>query len=307
MTHIRHLVETDTADAREAFDRFVASLRTNLNDGVTPDDAIEMLAQHLVTRPVFDALFANYPFSQQNPVSRSLDAILHVLDQQALDEEVAPLEPFYESVRRRASSIDNAEARQRIVVELYDGFFRTAFPRTAARLGIVYTPVELVDFILQSADWALHQTFGLHLTSPDVHVLDPFTGSGTFLVRLLQSDLLDPADLARKYHSELHANEILLLPYYIAAVNIEDAYHQRAQQAYQPFPGIVLTDTFQLGEQAGAFEALFLENNTRARRQTRQPIQVIVGNPPWSVGQDSANDQNQNQAYPQLDERIRTT
>lgn len=210
--------------------------------------------------------------------------------------------------------MDSAEARQRIVIELYDKFFQTAFPRLKERLGIVYTPLEVVDFILKSADYALQQEFGVGLSDPGVHVLDPFTGTGTFIVRLLQGGLINAGDLERKFKQELHANEIVLLAYYIAAVNIEYAYHlARAQsgvrdEAYQPFEGIVLTDTFQLTEGKGSLEEqMFPDNNKRARKQKAVDIRVIVGNPPYSVGQDSANDNNQNLKYPVLDERIEST
>ncbi len=172
----------------------------------------------------------------------------------------------------------------------------------------------MVDFILKSADYALKQEFGVAISDPGVHVLDPFTGTGTFIVRLLQGGLINAPDLERKFKQELHANEIVLLAYYIAAVNIEYAYHlARAQgsvrgEAYQPFEGIVLTDTFQLTEGKDSLEeAMFPDNNKRARKQKAVDIRVIVGNPPYSVGQDSENDNNKNMKYQDLDERIRST
>ena len=149
-------------------------------------------------------------------------------------------------MRRRVEGVDNAEGKQRVIVELYDKFFATAFKKTVDQLGIVYTPVEIVDFILNSADEVLRAEFGQGLTDEGVHILDGFTGTGTFIVRLLQSGLIEPHDLARKYANELHANEILLLAYYIAAVNIETTYADLARaSADRPFPGLVLTDTFQ--------------------------------------------------------------
>ena len=160
-------------------------------------------------------------------------------------------------MRRRARALDNAEARQKVLLELYERFFAVALKKDAERLGIVYTPVEVVDFILHSADHALQQHFGRRLTDEDVHILDPFTGTGTFIVRLLQNpELIRDADLVRKFTTELHANEIVLLAYYIAAINIEEAYHGRRgmESAYAPFEGIAsLTDTFNLGEGEGRF------------------------------------------------------
>ncbi|MDP9357859.1 MAG: N-6 DNA methylase [Chloroflexota bacterium] len=178
----------------------------------------------------------------------------------------------------------------------------------AERLGIVYTPVEVVDFIIHSVEAALQQEFGVSISDPGVHVIDPFTGTGTFIVRLLQSGIIRPEDLLTKYRDELHANEIVLLAYYIAAINIEATYHDLAGGAYVPFEGIVLTDTFQLSESRSAMDTVFFpENNKRAVRQQAADIRVVIGNPPYSVGQSTANDNNQNLSYPQLDARIRTT
>ena len=182
-----------------------------------------MLAQHLITKPVFEALFENYSFVRHNPVSRALQGMLDLLEAQALEKDTVVLSRFYESVKMRVSGLDNAEARQRVIVELYDKFFRTAFPRTVEKLGIVYTPVEIVDFINRSVADVLQAAFGRSLSDTGVHVLDPFTGTGTFLVRMVESGLITPAALPRKYAAELHANEIVLLAYYIASINIENA------------------------------------------------------------------------------------
>ena len=310
ITRITSLLANPNSVAAGRFDTFLAGLRGNLNDGITRTDAIEMLAQHLITRPVFDALFEGYEFGTHNPVAQTMQAMLDVLDEHTLDAENATLEQFYASVRQRAKGVDNAEGRQRIIVELYDKFFATAFKKTVDKLGIVYTPVEIVDFILHSADWALRREFGQGLTDQGVHVLDGFTGTGTFMVRLLQSGLITPHDLARKYANELHANEILLLAYYIAAVNIETAYQdiaadQFGQDTYLPFEGLVLADTFQMHEDGDVDDLqVFPENNERLTKQRDLDIRVIVGNPPYSSGQESANDNNQNEKYPHLDASI---
>ncbi len=176
------------------------------------------------------------------------------------------------------------------------------------KLGIVYTPVPVVDFIINSANYALQQEFGVGIGSEGVHVLDPFTGTGTFMVRLLQSGLIPKADLPRKYAQELHANELVLLAYYIAAINIEETYHGlMAEDAYTPFEGIVLTDTFQLAEGEGRIEGVFPANSQRAEKQRKNDIRVIIGNPPYSAGQKSQNDNNKNLEYPYLDKRINDT
>ena len=154
-----------------------------------------------------------------------MQKMLDMLHEHSLEKETATLEKFYASVRDRAKGLDNAEARQKVVIELYDEFFRTAFPRMAERLGIVYTPIEVVDFIIHSVEDVLREEFNTGLAEKDVHIIDPFTGTGTFLVRLLQSGLIPPDKLLHKYRHELHANEIVLLAYYIAAINIEEAFH----------------------------------------------------------------------------------
>ena len=305
---IRVLLEQPHAKGKKAFEEFLKGVRKNLNPGISEDDAIEMLAQHIITRPVFDALFEGYAFTSHNPVSQSMQKIMDILEAQALDKEHETLEGFYASVRDRVSGVSDPKGRQKIIVELYDKFFKTAFPKMVERLGIVYTPVEVVDFILRSADVALRKHFKTCLSDHNVHILDPFTGTGTFIVRLLESGLIPQALLAHKYKHELHANEIVLLAYYIAAINIEEAFHRATQGDYEPFPGIVLTDTFQMTESEDFIDRLALpENNARVERQMAQPIRVIVGNPPYSAQQDSENDNNKNLAYPTLDERIRST
>ena len=306
------------------FERFLAALRANLNDSITAESAIDMLSQHLVTKPVFDAVFDGYDFAAENPVAQVMGRMLRVLEGSNLEAETEQLEGFYESVRERCAGIDNAAGKQRVITELYERFFSLAFSKTAKSLGIVYTPVQIVDFILRSVDWLARTHLGRGISDEGVHVLDPFTGTGTFIVRLLQSGLISKADLARKYASELHANEILLLAYYIAAANIEVTYrdlmrsdtpladgdmNDPAQAGYTPFDGIVLADTFQMTEDEDTLDqSVFVANNERATAQLElQSIQVVVGNPPYSVGQESANDNNANQHYPSLDAKIEAT
>ncbi|WP_230281384.1 type ISP restriction/modification enzyme [Croceicoccus sp. Ery15] len=308
ITRITALVEKPGTPEREAFEGFLAEIRDDLNDTISQGEAIEMLAQHLITRPVFDALFEGYDFARNNPVSKALEAVLEALDEHRLGKEAQSLERFYESVKRRAAGIDNAEAKQKIVVELYDKFFRNAFPKMTERLGIVYTPVEVVDFIIHSVNEVLQSEFGQTLGSKGVHIMDPFTGTGTFITRLLQSGLIKQEELAWKYQNEIHANEIVLLAYYIAAINIEAVYHSLSGGDYQPFGGICLTDTFQLYEQDKDLIAhLMPDNSHRRTRQRELDIRVIIGNPPYSVGQRSENDNADNVEYPRLDGRIRET
>ncbi|MYE32367.1 MAG: DEAD/DEAH box helicase [Chloroflexi bacterium] len=309
---IRALIEAPDSGVGERFEEFVTALRNNLNDSISDDDAAGMLSQHLITKPVFDALFGNSEFTSRNPVSQVMEGVLAELEDKGLESETAGLEGFYASVRRRAEGIDNAEGRQRVAIELYENFFRKAFPRDAERLGIVYTPVEIVDFIIRAVADLLREHFDASLGDEGVHILDPFTGTGTFIARLLQSRLIGPEGLRRKYRDELHANEIMLLAYYIAGVNIESAYREALNSAeldaaYEPFSGIVLTDTFQLSEEGDPMDEVFFpRNNARAERQRDLDIRVIIANPPWSVGQRAQGDVNPNQPYPTLDTSIQS-
>jgi len=306
-TRITALLKNTEGKEYHAFSAFLEELRDDLNESITEVEAIEMLAQHIITKPVFDALFEGYRFTQHNPVSIAMQGVLDTLQEQNLEKETEALQKFYESVKMRAAGIDNAIGKQRIIVELYDKFFKNAFPKMTDRLGIVYTPVEVVDFIINSINDALQKEFGQTLGSKNVHIIDPFTGTGTFITRLLQSGLISKEQLAYKYDNEIHANEIILLAYYIAAVNIEAVYHSIMGGEYQPFNGICLTDTFQLHEKEDLVSSMLPVNSTRRKKQKLLDIRVIMGNPPYSAGQASANDNNANIAYPKLDESIRTT
>ncbi len=310
-THIDRITiiieEPANTRERDAFNTFATELRDDLNDSISDGEIIEMLAQHLITKPVFDALFENYSFAKHNPMSKAMQGVLDALHEHHLDKEADTLHRFYESVAMRAQGIDSATGKQKIVVELYDKFFRNAFPKMTERLGIVYTPVEVVDFIIHSVNDVLKAEFGQTLGSDGVHILDPFTGTGTFITRLLQSGLITPEQLKTKYKSQIHANEIVLLAYYIAAINIEAVYHELAGGEYVPFEGICLTDTFEMYEKDDLVSALLEDNSKRRKRQKKLDIRVILGNPPYSAGQRSENDNNDNVAYPHLDGRIRTT
>ncbi len=308
---INLLIATD-GKHKKAFESLLKGLQKNINPSVSKEEVVQMLAQHLITQPVFEALFENYSFVQNNAVSKSLQKMIDLLEEQAMDKDAETLNKFYESVKERVEGIDNAEGKQKIIVELYDKFFKTAFPKVVEQLGIVYTPVEVVDFINHSVAKVLKKEFNRNLSDENVHILDPFTGTGTFITRLIQTGLIDKEALPRKYANELHANEIVLLAYYIASINIENAYHDAVGQenGYKPFNGICLTDTFQLGESDSAdelFSDMLPQNSERVIEQKKLPVRVIIGNPPYSVGQKSANDNAQNQKYPILDGRIADT
>lgn len=318
ITRIKSLLESADGTLRQEFDDFVEGLRNNLNDGISEEDAISMLSQHLITAPVFNALFENHDFITHNPVAQVMEKMVNVLSKANLDTETESLEKFYESVRVRASEVNSASGKQQVIKELYERFFRKAFKKQAEALGIVYTPVEIVDFILRAADEVSQKHFGRGLSDEGVSILDPFAGTSTFMVRLLQSGLIKPEDLARKYANELFATEIMLLAYYVSAVNIETTYNALREEAalrngepapeYVPFTNIALADTFQIHEEGDIPDLnIFRENNETIERQKKAPINVVIGNPPYSVGQKSANDLNANQKYPSLDARISET
>lgn len=316
ITMIRHLLDeaSPESELRTVFAQFVEGLQQTLNPAIDEDQAIEMLAQHLITQPVFDAMFAGHRFTELNPISLAMQNVVdHLNANAAFEKERESLSAFYESVQRRVKDLDNAAAKQHVIKDLYDKFFQNAFPRIAERLGIVFTPVPVVDYILRSADVALRESFGKSLSDEGVSIIEPFVGTGTFITRLLQLGLIRPEDLERKYTRELFANELVLLSYYIAAINIETVYGEVAKEhglgsEYVPFNGMVLTDTFQLSESSHHLNLpAFRANSERAERELEQDIRVIVMNPPYSAGQNSANDNNQNEKYPKLDERIAET
>lgn len=295
-----------------AFNEFAHELRDDLNNSVSDAEIIEMLAQHLITKPVFDALFKDHSFAENNPMSLAMQKVLDALNEHHLDKEADTLNSFYESVRMRAEGINTAEGKQSIILTLYDSFFKNAFPRMTEKLGIVYTPVEVVDFIIHSVNDVLKSEFGKTFADDNVHVLDPFTGTGTFINRLLQSGLIPADRLTYKYKNEIHANEIVLLAYYIASINIETVYHDQMKMVnpdlkYSPFEGICLTDTFEMYEKEDLVSKVLIDNSARRKRQKNLDIRVIIGNPPYSIGQASANDDNANITYPHLNTRIENT
>ena len=300
--HIERINATlDTGEEEQKlFDDFLKEIRDDLNDAVTKEEAVEMLAQHLITKPVFDALFEDYDFTAQNPVSQAMDKIVTALEKQNIAKEAETLEGFYASVKRRASVAKRAEDKQKIVVELYDKFFKTAFPKLTEKLGIVYTPIEIVDFIIHSVNDILQQEFGQTLGDEAVHILDPFTGTGTFITRLLQSGLIRQDQLEHKYEHDIHANEIVLLAYYIAAINIETAYHEVSGKDYKIFNGICLTDTFEMYESDDLIAHFMKDNSARRNRQKVLDIRVIIGNPPYNVSDIGV-------AYKDLNARIAET
>lgn len=310
---IKDLIDSNQG-AKLAFGKFIKSLRFNINDSIDREQAVEMLAQHLITEPVFNALFSSYDFVRNNAVSKSMNDIISAFKVFGFAKEQEKLKPFYDSVKLRASGIDNIQGKQTFIIQLYNSFFKTAFPKVTESMGIVFTPVEVVDFIVHSVDLALNKYFGKSLASKNVHILDPFTGTGTFITRTLYflkeqmgEGKITYDDILRKYTQELHANEIVLLSYYIAAINIEAVFDEinGPDRGYKPFDGIVLTDTFESTEREGTLDDdMFGTNNARLKKQQEVPITAIISNPPYSGRQRSENDENSNIKYPKLESSI---
>ena len=282
------------------------------------DDIVELLAQYLVSKPVFDILFSSSSTAEHNPLSRkALRKIFNNFDDIRKSSHKESLEQFYQAVAQRISELDGkTAARQKFIAELYDRFFSRAFPKISDRLGIVYTPVEIVDFILYSVDDILRTEFNCSFGSQGVKILDPFTGTGIFIARLIECGLIKEEDLERVYKNELRANEVVLLAYFIAKINIETAYQVKNGTPYRAFSGVHFCDTFAKVEKDKS-RLVNPANNHDSRQDRRQlnyenkrdlqDIRIIIGNPPYSTGQESANDDAANQKYPEIDQRIAET
>ena len=289
ITRFTHILSKKGNPYQKDFDKFLSDLRETLNEGISTDDAIRMLAQQLVSVPIFNALFEDYAFVRDNPVSQVFAKMLDTLNADIDERDRKILDGFYQDIKQRAATTTTSAQKQAIVLELYNNFFRIAFKDTVDELGIVYTPVEVVDFIIHSVESVLKTHFNSSLSKPNVNVLDPFTGTGTFIVRLLQSKLIKPNDLLQKFQHEIHANEIVLLAYYIAAINIESVFHDLyGKDEYHHFEGMLFTDTFLLTNELIREKNAFVDNSKRAKRQRKLPIKVIIGNPPYNVAKSAA-------------------
>lgn len=299
----------------EEIDHFVSDLQKNLNPSIDRKQAITFLAQQLITKPVFDALFPDYQFTKNNTVSKSIQKVLDVIQDEAFVADRNVLESFYNNVSQVCGTLRTIDEKQDTIKTLYEKFFKGAFPLIVEQLGIVYTPVDCVNFIIKSVDDVLKKEFKMSLKDRGVNILDPFTGTGTFITQTLsylKNHGISDEDLKYKYLNEIHCNEIVLLSYYIADVNIESVYNDIvSEKEYLPYNNICLTDTFQLTEsKQRKFESegfYFKENTDQIKRQKETPIKVIIANPPYSIGQKSADDMAANLHYEDLEERIEQT
>lgn len=307
--HIKAVLkDPKNVESRKNFDSFTEELQATLNGNLSQDEVLDMLGQHIVTKPVMDALFSEFPFTANNPISKAMTQMLSSLDKEGMQSATKLLEGFYQSVKVRAANIKTSEDRQTVILELFDKFFKFAFPKMQDKLGIVYTPVPVVDFINRSVAEILKKEFNTDLADPDVHILDPFTGTGTFLTRLMQTELIPEDKLEEKFHSGIHAHEIVPLAYYVASMNLESTLHELLPQVeYKPNPVMVWTDTFADHNAKTLFKTSLAENNARLAAEYAQDIRVIIGNPPYSIGAESADDEINNDHYELSDKRIADT
>ena len=311
-SRINALLNSDNEKIKKEFAKFLANLQENINKSIDQNQAVMMISQHIITKPIFDILFPQGEFSNKNPISKSMSKIYEKLLKFGLADETAEFSKLYASIEDYVTRANTDSEKQEIIKNLYDSFFKEAFKKEAEKLGIVYTPIAVVDFIINSVDFALKKHFNESLCNKNVKILDPFAGTSSFLVRLIQSGLIDK-NLDYKYQNELFANEITLLAYYISTLNLSAAYHERIGKekatTYKLMPNLLFTDTFQMSELEKPNENVFGdeyldENEEGIKRQIQANIKVIIGNPPYSVGQGSANDNNKNLIYPKLQKKL---
>lgn len=295
---------------KQAFDNFHELCKTSINPQLARSAIEDMLAQHLLTERIFRKVLNSPDFTQRNAIAREIDRLVLDLTARAFNREdfFRTLEPFYSAIERTASTIRDYSEKQAFLNTVYEQFFQGFSVRTADTHGIVYTPQPIVSFMVQSVADILRREWGRGLEDEGVHILDPFVGTGNFILRVMQHIAAQrKSALAHKYRHELHANEIMLLPYYIASMNIEHAYYE-AMGEYEPFPGVCLVDTFELYEGAQrTLPGFGGENVERVRTQKETPIFVVIGNPPYNAWQVDENDNNKNRKYPRLDKRVQET
>jgi predicted helicase len=304
--------ERDNAAFRAALGSFLALCRTSLDPNIGLDAVREMLVQHLLTERLFRTVFDNPDFTRRNVIAAEIEKVIDALTSQAFNraEFLRSLDRFYVAIEQAARDLTDWSEKQHFMNVVYERFFQGWSRKTADTHGIVYTPQEIVDFMCASVEEVLQREFGRSLSDRGVQILDPATGTGSFIVNLLRR--ISGASLPYKYAHDLFANEIMLLPYYIAALNIEHAYFERTGR-YEPFEGLCFADTLELADRVAhkglGEQSLWLsERNTeRVEREREAQIMVVIGNPPYNVGQENENDNNKNRKYPVIDGRIKET
>ena len=300
---------------RRAATKFLKHAQETINPSVSAEDVREMLIQHILTEEIFAKVFDEDDFHRENNVAKELYALENLFFKGAVKKNTLKgLEPYYNAIRATAHQIKSHSEKQAFLKVIYEGFYRVYNPKAADRLGVVYTPNEIVRFMVESADWLCEKHFRKSLVDPGVEILDPATGTGTFICELLERFRGRRDRLAHKYKEEMHANEVAILPYYVANLNIEATYAQIMGQ-YAEFPNLCFVDTLdnvgglgiRSGHQHELFGALSEVNVERIKRQNRRKISVVIGNPPYNANQQNENDNNKNRTYQRIDERIKDT
>ena len=308
-------VETEMQDNplfRQAFGNFHQQCRAAIDPNLTEAQVEEMLIQHLLTERIFRTVFDNPDFTNRNIIAQEIEKVIQVLTQRSpsRSEFLRPLNPFYMAIEKTAATITDFSQKQSFLNTVYEQFFQGFSVKVADTHGIVYTPQPIVDFMVKSVEHVLKTEFGRSLSDMGVHIIDPFVGTGNFIVRLMQE--IQGRRLPQKYREELHCNEVMLLPYYIASLNIEHAYFERTG-SYEPFPHICFVDTFDTIDlmdaphQTGRFSFFTPENTLRVEEQRETPMFVVIGNPPYNASQDNENDNNRNRRHVAVDTRVRNT
>ncbi|MYG05160.1 N-6 DNA methylase, partial [Candidatus Poribacteria bacterium] len=290
---------------KEAFAGFYQTCRTAINPDLSQAAVEEMLIQHILTERIFLKVFDRSDFTNRNIIAIEIEKVSKALMQHSMsrDEFLKPLEPFYTAIEDAATYCKDFSEKQHFLNTVYERFFQGFSVKVADTHGIVYTPQPIVDFMVNSVEYLLKTEFNRSLSDTGVHIIDPFVGTGNFIVRLMQD--IQKIALENKYRHELHCNEVLLLPYYVANLNIEQEFWQRTQK-YLPFEGIVFADTFELFEKAQQ-EMITPKNTERVNKQKATDMFVVIGNPPYNAGQQNENDNNKNRKYPAIDKRIKDT
>ncbi len=288
-----------------AFDTFTELCRTALDPKITPDVINEMLIQHLLTERLFRTIFDNSDFVRRNVIASEIERVIEALASRSFNrnEFLKSLDRFYVAIEAAAKGIESWSERQHFLNTVYERFFQGYSVKRADTFGIVYTPQEIVDFMCASVEEVLQREFGTSISAPGVQILDPAAGTGSFIVNLLHR--IPRHRLKHKYQNDLFCNEIMLLPYYISSLNIEHEYYSKMGE-YEPFEGVCFVDTLELAE--GKQLPLFVEENTeRVKKEKDAQIMVVIGNPPYNIGQVNENDNNKNRKYPVIDKHVSET
>ena len=305
---LAELIEKERGANREftaAFAAFHEKCRQSINLNLSEAAVEEMLIQHLLTERIFRTVFSNSEFTRRNVIAREIETVITALMSHAFSREdfLHSLDPFYVAIERTAATIDDFSQKQGFLNTVYEQFFQGFSVEIADTHGVVYTPQLIVDFMVRSVEEILGTEFNRSLSDSGVHIIDPFVGTGNFIVRTMRE--IRPTALEEKYTTELHCNEVMLLPYYIASMNIEHEFYE-ATGDYHPFEGICLVDTFDLAEDR-QLPLFALDNTRRVEAQKETPMFVVIGNPPYNVGQVNENDNNKNRKYQTMDKRVKET